>query len=72
MCVDVGHLYIHAKFCDPEGLRIAYMLKKPKFWLFLAFFGIFMLLQKSVSEILAQGRLWYLKTTKRGNAQKGR
>ena len=43
MCVDVGHLYIHAKFCDPEGLRIAYMLKKPKFWLFLAFFGTFLL-----------------------------
>ena len=42
MCVDVGHLYIHAKFCDPEGLRIAYMPKKTKFWLFWAFFGIFL------------------------------
>ena len=31
---------------------------------FLAFFGIFMLLQMSVSKILAQGRLWYFKTTK--------
>ena len=42
MCVDVGHLYIHAKFCDPEGLRIAYMPKKPKFWLFWALFGFFL------------------------------
>ena len=31
---------------------------------YLAFFGIFMLLQMSVSKILAQGRLWYFKTTK--------
>ena len=34
MCSNVGHLFIHAKFRDPERLRTAYMLKKPKFWLF--------------------------------------
>ena len=31
---------------------------------YLAFFGIFMLLQMSVSKILAHRRLWYFKTTK--------
>ena len=30
---------------------------------YLAFFGIFMLLKMSVSKILAQGRLWYFKAT---------
>ena len=32
---------------------------------YLAFFGIVMLLQMSVSKILAQGHLWYFKTTKK-------
>ena len=31
---------------------------------YLAFFGIFMLLDMSLSKILAQGRLWYFKTIK--------
>ena len=31
---------------------------------YLAFFGIVMLLQMSVSKVLAQRRLWYFKTTK--------
>ena len=31
---------------------------------YLAFFGIFMLLQMSVSKILAHRHLWYFKTTK--------
>ena len=31
---------------------------------YLAFFGIFMLLQMSVSKILAHRRIWYFKTTK--------
>ena len=31
---------------------------------YLAFFGIFMLLQMSVSKILAQGHLWYFKSAK--------
>ena len=35
---------------------------------YLAFFGMFMLLQMSVSKILADRRLWYFKTTK--NLQK--
>ena len=32
--------------------------------MYLVFFGIFMLLQMSVSKILAYRRLWYFKTTK--------
>ena len=37
MWVHVGHMFIHAKFHDPDGHRTAYMAKKPKFWIFWAF-----------------------------------
>ena len=37
MCVHVGHMFIHAKFHDPDGHRTAYMAKKPKSWIFWAF-----------------------------------
>ena len=41
MCVHVGHMFIHAKFHDPDGHRTAYMAKKTKFWIFWAFFEHF-------------------------------
>ena len=41
MCVHVGHMFIHAKFHDPDGHRTAYMAKKKKFWIFWAFFWAF-------------------------------
>ena len=31
MCVHVGHMFIHAKFHDPNGHRTAYMAKKTEF-----------------------------------------
>ena len=41
MWVHVGLMFIHAKFYDPDGHRTAYMAKKTKFGIFLAFFGHF-------------------------------
>ena len=47
MWVDVGHKFLHAKFHDPDGHRMAGMTKKPKLWIFRVFFGDF--LQKNSS-----------------------
>ena len=52
MCGNVGHLFIHAKFRDPERLRTAYMLKKPKFWLILSVFFLALFARKPHLKIM--------------------
>ena len=41
MCVHVGHMFIHAKFHDPDGHRTAYMAKKNQILDFLSVFWAF-------------------------------
>ena len=38
MWVHVGRKFLHTKFHDPDGHRMADMTKKPKFWIFWVFF----------------------------------
>ena len=52
MWVHVGRKFLHTKFHDPDGHRMADMTKKPKFWIFWVFFlGFFA--KKTVVNIQA-------------------
>ena len=59
------HRRLWANIFDTDISRCINTYIKVVYW---AFLGIFMLLQMSVSKILADRRLWYFKTTK--NLQK--
>ena len=59
------HRCLWANIFDTDIYRCINTYIKVVYW---AFLGIFMLLQMSVSKILADRRLWYFKTTK--NLQK--